>query len=228
MVCVFSVPCSLESRVVCLDTVSCPSSVVNPAQQQTVSLSGVARCFPHSPTLLLRNASGDQLAKLKGATIQAPRDAYNVQLNVNVRQNGNYTFEIDGQNKERVEQIQCKHMNVIVMNCLSKFINILLDPYILSPTSVSMSQAIALTAGDKSQPLTCTACSYPCVPRIRWSRQQMLETTANDTMTSNNPNCITSILTVSSAGDYKCYLCGYSDERMFVVNGEITYCNLIL
>ena len=124
MVCVFSVPCSLESRVVCLDTVSCPSSVVNPAQQQTVSLSGDARCFPHSPTLLLHNASGDQLAKLKAATIQPPRDAYNVQLNVSVTQNGNYTLEIDGQNKESVEQIQRKHMNVIVMNCLSKFINI--------------------------------------------------------------------------------------------------------
>ena len=112
----FSVPCSLESRVVCLDTVSCPSSVVNPLQQQTVGLSGDARCFPHSPTLLLRNASGDQLAKLKAATIHPPRDAYNVQVIVNVTQNGNYTFEIDGQNKGRVEQIQRKHMNMIVMN----------------------------------------------------------------------------------------------------------------
>ncbi len=228
MVCVFTVPCSLESRAVCLDTVSCPSSVVNPAQHQTVGVSGVARCFPHSPTLLLRNASGDQLAALKPATIQPPPHAYNVQFNVTVTQNGNYTFEIDGQNKERVQQIQCKHMNVIVMNCWSKFVNILLDPYILSPTPVSMSQPIVLTSSFKSRPLTCMACSYPCVSRIQWSRQQKLETTANDIMTSNNPNCVTSILTVSSPGDYKCYLCGYSDERMFVVNDEITYCNLIL
>ncbi len=48
----------------------------------------------------------------------------------------------------------------------------------------------------------------------------MLETTANDGMTSNNANCVTSVLTVSSPGDYKCYLCGYTDERMFIVNGE--------
>ena len=92
MVCVFSVPCLLESKALCLDTVSCPSSVVNPAQQQTVGLSGVARCFSHSPTLLLRNLSGHQLAELKAGTIQPPRDAYNVQVNVNVTQNGNYYF----------------------------------------------------------------------------------------------------------------------------------------
>ena len=55
----------------------------------------------------------------------------------------------------------------------------------------------------------------------------MLETTANDTMISNNSNCVTSVLTVSSPADYRCYLCGYSDERTFIVNGEITYCNLI-
>ena len=116
-------------------------------------------------------------------------------------------------------------MKVIVMNFLSNFVNMILDPFILSPTSVSMSQAIVLTASDKSQPLTCTACSYPCVPRIQWSRQQMLETTASDSMISNNPSCIKSVLTLSSVGDYKYYLCGYSDERMFVVNCEITYCN---
>ena len=113
-------------------------------------------------------------------------------------------------------------MNVIVMNCWSKFVNILLDPFILSPTSVSMSQPIVLTAIHKSRLLTCMACSYPCVPHLQWSRQQMLETTANDGMTSNNANCVTSVLTVSSPGDYKCYLCGYTDERMFIVNGEVT------
>ncbi len=51
----------------------------------------------------------------------------------------------------------------------------------------------------------------------------MLETTVQNSPDPSNPACVISVLTVSSPGDYKCYLCGYSDERTFVVNGEMTY-----
>ncbi len=51
----------------------------------------------------------------------------------------------------------------------------------------------------------------------------MLETTVQNSQHSSNPACVISVLTVSSPGNYKCYLCEYSDERTFVVNGERKY-----
>ncbi len=120
----FAVSCSLTSAAVCLSDISCSSSSVgNPFPQQTVGLSGEARCFPHLPTLLAKNSSGNQLAISSDVITQPPQDAYTVQLNVNVTQSGNYSFEIDGQNVTEVEEIRCKHMTGIVVNCWSKLSN---------------------------------------------------------------------------------------------------------